>query len=163
MTAAELLDRLNHVHSRGAGRWTALCPAHTDRSPSLSIAQGNRGILLWCFAGCSVEAVCRALGFRVSDLFHEAPFGDSCHKSLPSRPDRRRAALAFELHGIALQERAAAVLKAASGMDTSTWTDHDFDHAMAAIGKANNDLIYVEVLFDVTDSQRLKAYKEEHE
>lgn len=37
------------------------CPAHDDRSPSLSIRQGDHGILVTCFAGCSREAVLREL------------------------------------------------------------------------------------------------------
>lgn len=37
------------------------CPAHSDRDPSLSIRQGDRGILVTCFAGCSREDVLREL------------------------------------------------------------------------------------------------------
>lgn len=37
------------------------CPAHADRTPSLSLRQGDRGILVTCFAGCSREDVLRAL------------------------------------------------------------------------------------------------------
>lgn len=36
----------------------ACCPAHEDRSPSLSIADGDSGkLLLTCFAGCSFDAI----------------------------------------------------------------------------------------------------------
>jgi hypothetical protein len=161
--AIELLGRLKQVHSRGDGRWTATCPAHSDRSPSLSIAQGNRGILLWCFSGCSAEAVCRALGFRVSDLFHDASSpGESRHQSLRSRPDRRRTALAFELYGIALRERAKAVLSAAVGHNTVAWAGQDLDAAMNAVSKAHADLTHSQVMFDVADGLRVKAYQAEH-
>lgn len=46
----------------GAG-WLDLCPAHDDRSPSLSISTGRDGRLrLHCFAGCSHEAILEAAG-----------------------------------------------------------------------------------------------------
>jgi hypothetical protein len=38
------------------------CPAHADTTPSLSIRQGDRGILVTCFAGCDREAVLREIG-----------------------------------------------------------------------------------------------------
>lgn len=38
------------------------CPAHADDSPSLSLRQGDRGILVTCFAGCASEDVLRELG-----------------------------------------------------------------------------------------------------
>ena len=50
----------------------AKCPSHADGSPSLSIGEGKTGIILKCFAGCSVESVCSALGLRVGDLFYES-------------------------------------------------------------------------------------------
>lgn len=37
------------------------CPAHRDRTPSLSIRQGTRGILVHCFAGCDPRDVLKAL------------------------------------------------------------------------------------------------------
>ena len=39
--------------------WSACCPAHDDRNPSLSISAGSDGrALLKCHAGCTVDAVC---------------------------------------------------------------------------------------------------------
>lgn len=48
------------------GRWqgnTAMCrcPAHPDKTPSLSLRQGDDGILVTCFAGCDREDVLREL------------------------------------------------------------------------------------------------------
>jgi hypothetical protein len=62
MTAHELLSRLRGVKRNGEG-WQALCPAHEDRNPSLSVKDGSTGgVLLHCFAGCSRDSVCAALG-----------------------------------------------------------------------------------------------------
>lgn len=69
MTTAELLNRLEGVKGTATG-WMALCPAHDDRNPSLSIAEGSDGrILLHCHAGCATPAVCAALGIPEADLF----------------------------------------------------------------------------------------------
>lgn len=37
------------------------CPAHTDGTPSLSIRQGDRGLLVTCFAGCDAGDILREL------------------------------------------------------------------------------------------------------
>ena len=51
-------------HRTGRG-WMARCPAHDDRNPSLSIADGAEGrILLTCFAGCGWAAIRDALQAR---------------------------------------------------------------------------------------------------
>ncbi|MDP3939374.1 MAG: toprim domain-containing protein, partial [Deltaproteobacteria bacterium] len=60
---AELLPRLDGVRPAGPGRYTARCPAHDDRTPSLSVREGANGRPLFhCFAGCSWIAVRDALG-----------------------------------------------------------------------------------------------------
>jgi hypothetical protein len=68
MTAPEILARCQRVHRSGDG-WVALCPAHADRNPSLSIRESEAKILLHCFAGCTVETICAALKIKISDLF----------------------------------------------------------------------------------------------
>jgi len=57
-----------------AGGWMALCPAHSDGDPSLSVAEGKDGkVLLHCHAGCEFKSVITALELEVEDLF---PNGD---------------------------------------------------------------------------------------
>jgi len=68
-----ILSRLRGVRKDGKG-WKALCPAHDDRKPSLKIDIGKDGrILLKCFAGCETEAIVKAIGLEMSNLF---PSGD---------------------------------------------------------------------------------------
>lgn len=55
---------------KGNGGYIARCPAHDDRNPSLSISEGNGGkVLLHCFAGCTIDEICKACDLNVSDLF----------------------------------------------------------------------------------------------
>lgn len=70
MRAGDLLARLDGVRETGPGKWIARCPAHEDRSPSLSVREVNDGtILIKCFAGCDTLAVCRSIGIEIRDLF----------------------------------------------------------------------------------------------
>lgn len=65
----QLLGRLERVKGRN-GSWTARCPAHDDKGPSLAVRHVDDGrILLHCFAGCSVESVVAAVGMDMTDLF----------------------------------------------------------------------------------------------
>jgi hypothetical protein len=65
-----VLARLRGVRQVGPGRWIACCPAHNDHSPSLSVREAEDAkALLYCWAGCSAEDVCRAIGLTVADLF----------------------------------------------------------------------------------------------
>ena len=67
-----LLNRLQRVRQTHEGHWTALCPAHADRSPSLSIHETRDGrILIHCFAGCSPGDVLSSVGLSFTDLFPE--------------------------------------------------------------------------------------------
>lgn len=78
----KILSRLEKVKTMGRGRYLACCPAHDDRSPSLSIAQCDDGkILIHCFAGCPVGDVLEAIGLRMSDLFPDGIRGN--YKSGP--------------------------------------------------------------------------------
>jgi hypothetical protein len=46
---------------RYGDKWTARCPAHEDKNPSLSITQCNSKVLLHCHSGCTQAEVIAAL------------------------------------------------------------------------------------------------------
>lgn len=57
-----ILNGLDKVRKSGSG-WTACCPAHDDRTPSLSISESRTTgkVLVKCWAGCSQNDVITAL------------------------------------------------------------------------------------------------------
>jgi putative DNA primase/helicase len=58
---AETLAKALGGRKAGSG-WVARCPAHDDRTPSLSLADGHDGrLLVKCWAGCSAHNVLAAL------------------------------------------------------------------------------------------------------
>lgn len=66
----KLLFRLDKVRSNGNGKYMACCPAHDDRSPSLSIKETDTGrVLVHCFAGCLAADVMAAVGLTLADLY----------------------------------------------------------------------------------------------
>jgi hypothetical protein len=68
--ASKVLDRVASPKQTGAGRWISRCPAHEDKSPSLSIRETDEGrCLLHCFGGCTTSDVLAALGLSFADLF----------------------------------------------------------------------------------------------
>lgn len=71
----ELRRLVQHLKGTWVGM-TAMCrcPCHADRTPSLSIRQGDRAILVTCHAGCDRREVLKALR-RVADL---PSFNASC-------------------------------------------------------------------------------------
>ena len=69
-TAIEVLKSHGCAPRRTPRGWQSRCPAHSDATPSLTIAEGRGGrVLLHCWAGCSVRAVLTALGLGWADLF----------------------------------------------------------------------------------------------
>jgi hypothetical protein len=72
MSVHDILPRLQKVKSTGPDRWIACCPAHQDRSPSLTIrALADGRVLMHCFSGCEVDDVLGAVGLSFGDLFPE--------------------------------------------------------------------------------------------
>jgi len=82
VSADTLLSRLESVRPTGNGKWIARCPAHKDRSPSLSIkTTDSETLLLHCHAGCAPAEVVGAIGLGMSDLF--PPRQPDVHSSGP--------------------------------------------------------------------------------
>ena len=82
-----LITRLDKVRQTGAGKYIACCPAHLDKSPSLSIKETESGkILVHCFAGCDYKDVLAAVGLHPTDLFP-----DDLHRDERIQEAKRRA------------------------------------------------------------------------
>src|SRR3546814_18302048 len=64
VAVAALVRRLGGAWSGDSGM--CCCPAHDDRTPSLSVRVGETRLLFKCFAGCDISDVLRAL--RRDDL-----------------------------------------------------------------------------------------------
>lgn len=88
MQLAEMLG----ARPAGRRRWQAKCPSHDDRRPSLSIAQGERGVLLRCWAGCRTEQVMAAIPLPMSALFEDAKLSPSSRAEVIRLRQERDAA-----------------------------------------------------------------------
>jgi RecA/RadA recombinase len=67
------LEERDCAPKRCGNGWSARCPSHDDRTPSLCIGEGEEGrVLLKCHAGCDYPDVLRALGLSERDLFSAA-------------------------------------------------------------------------------------------
>jgi hypothetical protein len=90
--ARAIVERLDGTWRRDKGM--CCCPAHDDRTPSLSVTLGRKAILFHCFAGCSNEDVIAALdrcGVRSRDLFDGSDSVKAqAKKNLPFSPNARR-------------------------------------------------------------------------
>src|SRR4051794_19627120 len=64
----EFLRHFEKVRRSGNG-WSALCPAHPDKDPSLTIRRADDRWLVRCHTGCSIDAICRSIGIAKADLF----------------------------------------------------------------------------------------------
>lgn len=70
MTLDDFLVRLNGVKKLQRGS-IARCPAHDDRTPSLSVCEKDGRILVHCHAGCEPKAILSAMGLEFRHLFTE--------------------------------------------------------------------------------------------
>ena len=74
MTAENLLSRLDKVRKTGADSWVACCPAHNDKSPSMTVKELADGrVLMHCFAECAPEEILGAVGLTFDALFPPKP------------------------------------------------------------------------------------------
>ncbi|MBX3404148.1 MAG: DUF3987 domain-containing protein [Phycisphaeraceae bacterium] len=119
----------------GAG-WCCKCPAHDDRDPSLSIRAGDDGrALVNCHAGCTVDAVCGAIGLRASDLFEPDPSRRNGHAprtrqsvtvtTTPRKPARNAGIGDGDAKTFPTARDAVAELERRHGPRSTTWTYHN--------------------------------------
>lgn len=116
---ARVLTRVEGLEQRGHG-WVAKCPAHDDRTPSLSIRQGDDGrALLHCFAGCPFSAITAALEMENRELFAEA-----------SEPDQPRNRGLRQFHDA---EQAVEAYRRKLGREDERWVYRDAGGTQAGV------------------------------
>ncbi len=129
-----LVERECNPRQNGKG-WTACCPAHDDRRPSLSVSEGDDGrALVRCHAGCATDAICAAVGLRVVDLM---PTADS----LPPKPIKTngKPATTYET-----ANETVAALERKHGSRSAQWIYRD----------AQGDPVGVVVRWDLPDGKK---------
>jgi hypothetical protein len=72
------ISALRRVGSRsidGGKTWNCPGPGHAngDRHASLSVSQGDRGVVVYCHAGCQTEDIVAKLGLATRALFDDPP------------------------------------------------------------------------------------------
>jgi hypothetical protein len=77
-----LLSCLEGVKETGEGRFSALCPAHDDHNPSLSITVTEDKIIPHCFAGCEQSEILGAVGLHWQDLYFDTLSRTKPHSGL---------------------------------------------------------------------------------
>ena len=109
MSAIEnILSRLDKVKSLGGGKYTALCPVHSEKTPSLSLRETDEGaVLIHCF-GCGANGidVVGATGLDASDLFPiDMSHGHARRERVPFPAHQILACLDFESQIILIASR----------------------------------------------------------
>lgn len=107
--ADRLLSRLDGVRQTGSDRWMARCPAHDDRTASLSVRElpGDK-LLLHCFGQhCEPWDIVGAVGLELSDLFERTDDYGAPHR------ERRPWPASDVLRAVAYEAIVAAIGAAA--------------------------------------------------
>lgn len=127
-----ILSRLEQVRQRQPGQWSARCPSHADKGPSLSVRESTDGaVLLHCFAGCSAGDVVASIGLELHDLFPP-------REQLPGAPKRLARLLSATQALELLAEEALLVAIAAGNVGHCvTLGTHDTDRLIKAAGRIN--------------------------
>ena len=88
-----LLSRLQGVKKiKGSDKWVALCPAHDDKTPSLSIRQlEDSRILINCWSGCGAIDVLESIDMNYQHLM---PDDAISYRGIRSKTKNERLAIA---------------------------------------------------------------------
>ena len=139
----KILPLLDRVKATGPGKWQALCPAHDDRRPSLSIREADdHRLLIHCWAGCSAAEIVNALGLSLVDLFPGDRRSLSDHGTGPMRrPFDYRDALQGIAHEATVARLIVEAVNRGEEMDADSLTrlalaEERIDAALSAAGGA---------------------------
>lgn len=123
----DFLSRLSKVRATGKDSWVACCPAHEDKSPSMTVRETDDGrVLIHCFAGCPPASILGAVGLDFDALFPE-PLA-------PAKPMRRPFPAADVIECVAEEARIASVI-ASDMANGKTVSDADRKRLSIAAGR----------------------------
>ena len=127
-----LLSRLEKVKPTGQGRWLACCPAHKDKSPSLSVSYTSDGVvLIHCHTGCDIKEILSAVSMSFEELF--AP------RTAHAVKGKRRPIPAADILR-AIQFEALIVVVAGRMMLTGDFKESDQKRTVLAMDRINKAL-----------------------
>jgi hypothetical protein len=162
MTAPEILVLIRRCAKSEHREMVREVPAHADNSPCLSVMEGEKGILLKCFSGCTLHEITTALGLEVSDLFTDAPPLPKGQRVLEraSRLDPRALAFRFDLYALELRMRAERVLQALAHLPPTDRNDSELDRLIQSVASAYHDLERADLFEHVTHTLQWQIYQE---
>ncbi|MFY4728331.1 hypothetical protein [Nitrospira sp. BLG_2] len=132
------LGHLNRVRSNGTDKWMCQCPAHEDRTPSLSVRLGEDGrILLNCFGACPPQAVVGALGLSLADLFPDSEPDPWAMREAQQRRERRERLDRTDGFCSDAVREARGLISSARGIDISNWSATQLDEALSELAAAH--------------------------
>jgi hypothetical protein len=96
MSAAEIAALLEGKLQRN-GWWRCVCPAHNDDGPSLFLRDGDRALIVNCFAGCTRADILAALRDTSGVAATPKPADVAARRVAQERDAKRRTALAMHI------------------------------------------------------------------
>ena len=117
---ANILNHLEGVREAGANKWIACCPAHKDKSPSLSIRDADERVLLHCFAGCETDDVLGAIGLTFTDIMPDRIGSEHYHRPIRQRFDARQVLGCLDHESLVVAIIGADFIERRS-LDEATW------------------------------------------
>jgi hypothetical protein len=127
MNINDFLSYFEKSYRSGKDEYQCLCPAHNDKTASLSIKNlPDERILIHCFAGCAANDILGAVGLTFDDIVPKR-LGDFKPVSKPFNPYAVLKAISNETLLVAL-----AGLEVANG---KTLTQEDKDRLMIAVNR----------------------------
>lgn len=130
-----ILERLDGVRKTGSDKYVARCPAHADKTPSLSVREMSDGrVLIHCFGGCETEDILAAVGLTFRDVMPER-VGDF--------PRVRPAFTASDALQALARESGVVALAVANAVDRKPISEVDYARLTVAAGRISAALEFV--------------------
>jgi len=116
--------------------------------------------LVYCWSGCALADICRAIHLAPADLFYDSPTPRGTRPlPKPIRKDPRETAFRFELAAFDLRKRAEKIFDAAKQITISSLDDNDLDRALSHVAQGYRDLDRADLFEGVADDLRDKFGK----